>query len=344
MKRITDILILTSALILTGCKGISSIEPENGASDIRPIGFSISSDLSVESKAVIDNTNYTDNGFTALGMLTVNNEEGSPVFAQNTVVTYSTTSGWTYSPLRFWQPGSYVFAGVMPGSGYNATFDADNKLTLTFADGGFDLAGTQTDLMVAFDTETVSSASAAGPVEFEFAHQMSLVIIEGASKDPNTPGITVDEIQVYGNSKKTDGNMVFTYDPANNAFTPSYTLGALSTGTDVYKTIQRPEDLTDAVATADWQLAYSTTTYDVLVPDLLVFPQECDFTIVVSYTEGKSQKTMTGTLAAEWEAGMKYTYRFSLAKDITFMVEVDEWDPAEVSDGDTDDDNYVDII
>lgn len=345
MKRTTDILILTAVLILTGCKGVSSLEPETGTSAPRPIEFGISSDLTVGSKAVIDNTNYKAHGFTALGVLTVNEADaGRQVFAENTVVTYNTSAAsWTYSPLRYWQPGSYVFAGVMPGTGYTATFDAGNTLTLTFADGGFDLASTQTDLMVAFDKETVTSTSAAGPVDFNFAHQMALVTIEGASKDPNTPGITVKEIKVYGNSKKTAGNMVFTYDKTANTFTSSYGLDALSTSTDVYKTITRPDDLTGAAATADWTLAYNT--YDVLVPELLVFPQECDFTIVVSYTEGGSQKTMTGTLEADWEAGKKYTYSFSLAKDITFKVNVAQWGSEEVSDGDTtDSDNYIDII
>jgi hypothetical protein len=34
---------------------------------------------------------------------------------------------------------------------------------------------------------------------------------------------------------------------------------------------------------------------------------------------------MTGTLPATWEAGKKYTYRFHLASDISFSVEVAKW-------------------
>lgn len=342
MKRIIDIIILTSVLILTGCKDVSSVDPQIGESDRRPIEFGISSDLSVESKAAIDETNYTAAGFTAFGFFTEPDAtSGNPVFQDNTVVTYR-TDAWSYTPLRYWQPGSYVFAGVMP-SGYSATFDSSNKLTLNFDEDGFNLAETQTDLLVAFDKETVTSVKDAGRVDFVFTHQLALVTIEGRSKDPDTQGITVQEIVVYGNSKKTTGDIVFTYNPTSGTFTSAYTPGALSTDKDVYKTISRPGNLTGAAATADWDLAY-TDTYDVLEPGLLVFPQTCNFSIVVKYKEGGKDMTMTGTLPATWEAGKKYTYRFSLAADISFSFDVDEWDSEDVSDGDgADEDDEIEI-
>ena len=342
MKRIIDIIILTSVLILSGCKDVSSVDPQIGASDSWPIEFGISSDLSVESKAAIDETNYTAAGFTAFGFFTEPGAtSGNPVFQDNTVVTYS-TDAWSYTPLRYWQPGSYVFAGVMP-SVYSATFDSSNKLTLNFGEDGFNLAETQTDLLVAFDKETVTSVKDAGLVDFDFTHQLALVTIEGRSKDPDTQGIAVQEIVVYGNSKEATGNIVFTYNPTSDTFTSAYTPGALSTDKDVYKTISRPGNLTGAAATADWDLAY-TDTYDVLEPGLLVFPQTCNFSIVVKYKEGGKVMTMTGTLPATWKAGKKYTYRFSLAADISFSFDVDEWDSEYVSDGDgADEDDEIEI-
>ena len=342
MKRIIDIIILTSVLILSGCKDVSSVDPQIGESDRRPIEFGISSDLSVESKAAIDETNYTAAGFTAFGFFTEPGAtSGNPVFQDNTVVTYS-TDAWSYTPLRYWQPGSYVFAGVMP-SVYSATFDSSNKLTLNFGEDGFNLAETQTDLLVAFDKKTVTSVKDAGLVDFDFTHQLALVTIEGRSKDPDTQGITVQEIVVYGNSKEATGDIVFTYNPTSDTFTSAYTPGALSTDKDVYKTISRPGNLTGAAATADWDLAY-TDTYDVLEPGLLVFPQTCNFSIVVKYKEGGKDMTMTGTLPATWKAGKKYTYRFSLAADISFSFDVDEWDSEYVSDGDgADEDDEIEI-
>ena len=354
MKRIIDIIILTSVLILTGCKDVSSVDPQIGASDSWPIEFGISSDLSVESKAAIDESNYTDFGFKPYGILTAPGEtSGRSVFAEGTEVTYSTdestdTGAWSYSPLRYWQPGSYAFAGVMP-SRYPATFET-NKLTLDFDEAGFDLAAAQTDLLVAFDNKTVESASAARPVDFDFAHQLALVTIEGTSKDPSTPegGIAVNEITVYGNSK-TSGDIVFTYTPpvgeTAGVITSAFTLGGPSTNDEPYKTIERPANLIGVAATADWQLTYAATpAYDVLVPELLVFPQTCEFSIVVKYTKGGNPMEITGKLPADWKAGKKYTYRFSLAADISFSFTVEEWGSVDVSDGDdTDVDNEIEI-
>lgn len=331
MKRITDIIILTTVLVLTGCKGVSPLEPEIGASESRPIEFGISSDLTVGSKATIDNTNYTANGFSALGVLTVNDTDaGRQVFAPNTVVTYNTTSNsWMYSPLRYWQPGSYIFAGVMPESGYTATLDADNRLTLAFADGGFDLAATQKDLMVAFDTETVSSTSTAGPVEFCFAHQMALVTIEGASKEANTDKIRIDQIKVYGNNTSTKGNMVFSSDG-----TYSYTLTGGTSATQPYKTYSHPTG-TGIDASYDWQLVRQPVSgnpvYDILVPDLLVFPEECSFTIEVTYTDFYNGNEITvtkrGTKEVNWGAGKKYIYSFIVSLDDIEFTEptVEPW-------------------
>lgn len=337
MKRTASILLVT-LLIHSGCKDVSSVDPQIGESDRRPIEFGISSDLSVESKAAIDENNYTAAEFTAFGFFTEPGAtSGNPVFQDNTVVTYNSTNAWSYTPLRYWQPGSYVFAGVMP-SVYSATFDSSNKLTLNFGEDGFNLAETQTDLLVAFDKETVTSVKDAGPVDFDFTHQLALVTIEGRSKDPDTQGITVQEIVVYGNSKEATGDIVFTYNPTSGTFTSSaYNLGSLSTDKEVYKTISRPENLTGAASTADWDLTY-TDTYDVLEPGLLVFPQTCDFSIVVKYKEGGKDMTMTGTLPATWEAGKKYTYRFSLAADISFSFTVEEWGKFEV-----DKDNEIEI-
>jgi hypothetical protein len=180
--------------------------------------------------------------------------------------------------------------------------------------------------MVAFDSRTVQSASAATPVDFNFDHQLALVTIEGASKDPNTDGIQVTGIKVFGNSAKTSGNMTF----ANNQGTVSatYTLTGATTSSSPYKTFLAADEA-GLQATDDWTLvapaADGTPVYDVLIQGLIVFPETCEFTIVVNYTEGGNPKTMTGTLPATWEAGKKYTYRFHLASDISFSVEVAKW-------------------
>ena len=318
---------MTTLLILTGCQDKPSLDPVPGPSETYPIQFGISADLDVESKTVIDNSNVTGFSFFALGNLTVDGEQQTNLFGENgSIVSYGTDS-WSYSPLRYWQPGSYEFAAVMPFiAGYTPSFSASNQLTLNFGTNGFNLASSQADLMVAFDSRTVQSASAATPVDFNFDHQLALVTIEGASKDPNTNGIQVTGIKVFGNSAKTSGNMTF----ANNQGTVSatYTLTGATTSSSPYKTFLAADEA-GLQATDDWTLvapaADGTPVYDVLIPELIVFPETCEFTIVVNYTEGGNPKTMTGTLPATWEAGKKYTYRFHLASDISFSVEVAKW-------------------
>jgi hypothetical protein len=116
------------------------------------------------------------------------------------------------------------------------SFSASNQLTLNFANG-FNLASSQTDLMVAFDSRTVQSVSSATPVKFDFEHQLSLVVIKGAYKE--TAGkIRVDKIEVYGNTAKTAGNMVFTHD--GTKINASYSLDSQSVTDEdnVYQTIE----------------------------------------------------------------------------------------------------------
>lgn len=340
MKIILNILLITT-LILTGCNGYSSLDSETTQSENPPIMFAVSGDLSVGSKTVIDNTNYTGYGFKALGGLTIDSWNTNEVFGASGVEVSYSTNGWGYSPVRYWQSGSYVFAGVMPSTvpctpSLSAT--NHNLLTLDFANG-FNLAESQTDLMVAFDEVNVASTSAmtSTSVDFDFDHQLSLVVIQGASVDPNTAGIEIQEIKVYGNSPSTAGDMVFTYEEATETTPTSisyaYELVSNTDADNVYKTYYRPTDLTGASTENDWNLVAAGTSgpiYDVLVPELLVFPQQCTFYIVITYNEGNTTKTRIGSLSADWKAGKKYTYTFNLATDITFSVDVAEWGEEQV--------------
>lgn len=333
MNRTQYIFLTALLLLFTGCGKHSAI-PDKGTNNV-PIEFGISSDLSVESKTVIDENNYTSHGFMVQAGLTVDSWKTNAVFETGTEVTYG-TGGWGYSPARYWQTGSYVFAGAMPSSAdFSVSLDeATHKtLTLDFGTGGYNLAEGQHDLMVGFRTVDVQSTASTSQVDFTFAHQLALVVIEGASKDSNTQGIQVDEITVYGNSASTVGDISFTY--GTSGMTADYELVEEKTSeANVYKTIVRPDDLSNAEDTEDWQLVapgVDGPVYDVLVPELIVFPEACTFNIVVKYTEGANQKIMKGVLSANWAPGKKYTCKFNLASDISFSVEVAEWgDPINV--------------
>lgn len=308
MKRIHYIF-LAAALLLTGCERQAPLGP---VADNRPIEFGVSGDLSVQSKAVIDKDNYTDYGFIVLGGLTVASDswKTNTLFADRTIVEHDATNGWTYSPIRYWQPGSYVFAGIMPSSeGFTASLNEDNhnQLTLNFGTSGYNLAENQDDIMVAFDTQTVQSTSTASPVSFVFNHQLALVNLK--IEDKNTEmDIQVNSISVYGNSK-TATQAVFTHGTNEGGVTAVWTLGTRSDESNSYHDVSSQRE----------------------IKNLLVFPESgSSFTVKVNYTEsyGSSfSKDKKVAISHNWEAGKIYTYTFYLTSDsIVFgSVKVTDW-------------------
>lgn len=353
MNRIPHILLIT-ILILTGCKDHQSYDPESAQSENIPIEFGVSSDLSVESKAPI--TTNTDAGFIAFADLTVSGSDPVSVFGDGGQVVTHNGSTWSYSPVRYWQVGSYFFAGVMPAADfYTAAFstnDQGNKqVTLDFGKDendlkkGYDLAGIQADLMASFAPVQMQNLASPSPVDFVFSHQLAWVVIEAASMDAGLgdDGIMINELKVYGNSPATEGDIVYTYNNGN--ITVDQTLVAPTDEENVYKTFT---PAAGAAADKDWKLVKhgaEAPVYDTLVPELLVFPEECTFYIIVTYTEDGIKKTRKGFLAADWEAGKKYTYKLHLATDISFSVSVSGWGEENVSDGDsTDADDDIEII
>lgn len=362
MKRTASILLVT-LLVLTGCKDNSSYVPESGLNENHPIEFGVSGSLSVESKAPI--TSGAD--FIAFGDLTIGESDPVHVFEDEeqegqevTFIDDVQNPHYTYSPMRYWQLGSYSFGGVMPaGDFYTATFSSsDQKITLDFGEEvvegeegsetktkGYNLAEHQADLMAAFHTVNVQSLSNPEPVHFKFDHQLAWVVIKAASRNSGLAdqGLQITGLKVYGNTPSTEGDIVFTN--TDNGPVISQTLSETKTSsTSPYKTFTPPTS--GASAGNDWTLVKPDTNgdvYDELVPQLLVFPEECTFSIEVTYTENGVDKTMRGSLEADWEAGKKYTYKLHIATDISFTVSVSGWgDPVPVPD--TDGDNDIEIF
>ncbi len=343
MKRTASILLVT-LLVLTGCKDNSSYAPESGLSENHPIEFGVSGSLSVESKAPI--TSGAD--FIAFGDMTIGTSAAVSVFGETGQQVAYSDGAYAYSPVRYWQVASYSFGGVMPaGDFYTASFSSsDQTITLDFGEGlGYNLAEHQADLMAAFDDVTVQSLSNPEPVHFEFDHQLAWVVIEAASRNSGLAdqGLQITGLKVYGNTPSTEGDIVFTN--TDNGLVISQTLSETKTSsTSPYKTFTPPTS--GASAGNDWTLVKPDTNgdvYDELVPQLLVFPEECTFYIEVKYTENGTSKTRVGSLAADWEAGKKYTYKLHIATDISFTVSVSGWgDPVPVPD--TDGDNDIEIF
>lgn len=315
-------------LLLTGCGRYSDdlvMQPEN-----RPIEIGISDEWTDHTKAAYNQvTDLNGDGF--IVWATCNKPEANSstedVFGQAGTKVYAPL--WTYSPARYWQKGTYSFAAILPASAFNATYPTPSEtqvaphgtqgtksLTLNFGTNGYNLATEQDDIMVAF-ADVDNSESTMGTVvngqtkkvSLTFKHQLALVKIKGVNKEPRT-NIRIDEITVYGNSASTAGNMVFNYNPADGKITAAYVLATPTTKDKVFRTMSGNDD--------EWVLPANNEPKS-LVTDLIVFPEECTFNIVVKYTDlyggSEIQYTKTGSLSAKWEVGKMYTYTFSISLD-----------------------------
>ena len=309
-------------------------------SENRAIEFGVASDLAVDSKAAIGPSNYQDFGFVALGAWKLGTMEDDVILGEyGTEVRYD--SGWYYSPLCYWKEGVYDFAAVMPSSLFAASHehtgtvtpgtalasmdeDTHKTLTLDFGDGGYDLSAGQHDIMVAFSSAdngdrtmgTVVNGKLK-QVSLAFEHQLSLVSIKAATTEPRTD-MYIKKIEVYGNSKATTGDIVFTYNKSK--ITSTYTTTGVTSATNPYKTIS-PSNADD------WKLPAGGAS-NTLVPELLVFPEVCDFTIAVTYADRYGKEfTGKGTISADWAAGKKYSYSFTVSLESIAFAEptIEPW-------------------
>ena len=353
MKRIFHILLVTVPL-LAGCKDHPSLDLDSVMDDSCPIEFGIDDELTVDSKVAIDNSNYQESGFVVLGAWKLGSETDHSIFGGNgTEVRYA--EGWNYSPMCYWKEGLYDFAAVMPSSLLKAThkhtsttaegtatisMDATThkSLTLDFGEGGYDLSAGQHDIMVAYSSADNSDRKMGTVVDgrlkqvsLDFKHQLSLVSIKAATTEPRTD-MFIKEIKVFGNSKATKGDIVFTYN--GSTIISEYETAGITDKDNVYKTI--------SPSTAeDWRLSSQTSdglAYTTLIPDLLVFPEECTFSIEVTYADRYGKEYIdVGKLSAEWEAGKKYTYSFTVSLENIAFAEptVEPWpaDAVEIGGG-----------
>lgn len=353
MKRIFHILLVTVPL-LAGCKDHPSLDLDSVMDDSCPIEFGIDDELTVDSKVAIDNSNYQEAGFVVLGAWKLGSEADHSIFGGNgTEVRYA--EGWNYSPMCYWKEGLYDFAAVMPSSLLKAThkhtstsaegtatisMDATThkSLTLDFGEGGYDLSAGQHDIMVAYSSADNSDRKMGTVVDgslkqvsLDFKHQLSLVSIKAATTEPRTD-MFIKEIKVFGNSKATKGDIVFTYN--GSTIISEYETAGITDKDNVYKTI--------SPSTAeDWRLSSQTSdglVYTTLIPDLLVFPEECTFSIEVTYADRYGKEYIdVGKLSAEWEASKKYTYSFTVSLENIAFAEptVEPWpaDAVEIGGG-----------
>ena len=254
------------------------------------------------------------------------------VFGANGTTVYATDSNndevfnpavedtWYYTPRRYWHRGTYTFAAALPASAVNSSHaktEADrtgrpitgsldhNVLTLDFgkdASGnpsGFDLATHQTDLMIAAAVDVDNTAEDQSTVQLGFnRHQFVQIEIQAACMDQHAD-IIVDEVTFYGNSTvTTEGN-------------PYKVIGNIGTKLPNAQAQQSTD------GTTSWEYDYKT-----IVSGLLVFPEECQMSLVVKYRAYMDDDTVTsdtlvGTISSvsvQWEQGMKYVYKLLISQ------------------------------
>lgn len=249
-------------------------------------------------------------------------QTGSPT-TDNTIfsgeeVTYK-SGVWQYSPVRYWQTGSYQFVAVSQMTDIKTSYTGsitNSSLNLSFTSPGWNLSTTPADLILA--PATVSGDSQRNNnanVAFTFDHQLAKVKFSAKNNDSREPSITITGVKISGNSKIASS---MTYNPTSRSAT-----WALS-NTDGWSISITPVDL-------------KTDEFEDITDYVLVFPENLQadnrsFTVEITFNEILGGVTTTGnvksaTIKPTWAAGYKYDYNITLTSDhLTFSEPtVTEW-------------------
>lgn len=260
-------------------------------------------------------------------------------------------SDWTYYPLRHWHRGTYTFAAVLPESSFNASYgeggqsennitrisggySPSNGISLTFGEG-FSLSSSQSDLMVVFTSEITSNpaVSTPHPVALHFKdHQLTRLIIEAGSIEPQI-GIEITQIKIYGNHDNVN-QAIFTNDQVlDSDNNPKYDLNGnpemeINSTWGTYSALtssQNPYAIISPAVDDDWtlnKLSGDEPSYKNIIPGLIVFPENCNLTIEVTYKESfqgttsNSVDTKSAVIPnTNWQKGKIYNYKLNISSD-----------------------------
>jgi hypothetical protein len=280
-----------------------------------PIEFSGISGC-LETKADDNQTSSLPSDFTGFRVWAQNGSNLNVFGANGTEV--STSDGgqtWTYSPVRYWQAGTYNFYAVSPKDFATGSL-SNGALTLTFANG-WNLSS-QTDIMLAtasnitgrFNTDDKPEA-----VGLTFNHLLSKIGFSVKNADTNNATIKVTSVSISGNHKS-----VSSY---------STTSGWSWQGDD------RATNQTLPLANSAG-ITLSTTAYTSITPSegVIVFPEtECTISVSVTFDQQKGNVTTPATKTATisnqlWQPGYKYDYKLTVTADaikIDFDPDVTPW-------------------
>ena len=277
-----------------------------------PIEFSGMSGW-LETKADDSQTSSLPSDFTGFRVWAQNGSNLNVFGSSGTDV--STTDGgqtWTYSPVRYWQDGTYNFYAVSPKDFATGTL-SNGALHLNFGNG-WNLSS-QTDLLLAtaanitgrFNTEDKPES-----VELTFNHILSKIGFSVKDNDNDNVTIKVTSISISGNHKTA--------------------LAYSTTGGWSWKGDDTATSQTLSLANSDG-ITISTTDYTTITPSagVLVFPEDCTLVVNVSYraTMGASSAIINGSasIPVNLQAGQSYVYKLLITSTgITISSSIQPWD------------------
>lgn len=229
--------------------------------------------------------------------------------AGQTVEYNSNLEAWTYSPVRYWQEGSYDFLAVA-NTPESCTGILDVAgLALSFGNDGWDITEDHSDIILANENVENAAGSVPGSVALEFSHQLAKINFCIKNTDPRNPTITIKDVSISGNKTVASGLNIGSQStwifPETESAAQSLTIANASTSTD----------------------SYTETT-----GDFLVFPQMATLTVSVTYDDvlngvTTSDYEKSATITTTWVAGKIYSYQIKLSSDQIQFAEpkVTDW-------------------
>lgn len=319
-----------------------------------PISFAPSSDWPELTKATLyeSNDDLEDDGIVIWGNLSITDSDiVYPVFDdEDGIGTIATYPDWDYGPAKYWQPGTYTFASVLPASIFNSNLaDTDNniapscgKYTASWLENdsfsrldfnpSFDLSTDQIDLMtafpdpIAFTEDHLNGKETMGAVQLDFKHTLALLNFSIVNAIGSESTITVNSVELYGNYAAAgyltpDDGWSYDTDSKTDSETPFYAY----------------------TWDKDNPVSKSETETAALIQDLLVFPEAPEegdepskVIIEVYFKETLSSSENTTTRYAQipmnWVAGQTYTYECRITPSSLVVIQKSDTEWTEIND------------
>lgn len=254
------------------------------------------------------------------------NSSNYSVFGTSGTVVSTSDAGstWTYSPVRYWKPGTYNFYAVSPDNKATGTL-SEEGLKLSF-EGGWDLASEQTPTDLLLATQTVDGSTQVnkdggpGKVSLTFNHMLSQISFSARNAD-QTDGVelAVTGVKIYGNSSaalELTGTV-----GTNGGFNTAWRLDNTAKTTQALP-FENHSVSPAKTLTKDKTVSQETTTYSYtgILPRTLVFPETCNLTVEVTFNQMKdgitSPATKSATInGASWQPGYNYDYKLTVTAD-----------------------------